>query len=464
MKHLIWPVIFFTGIPIIAVASARNATVRTACWAILVGLLGLGHLGGVVNFISMEHYRGPDRGFEFDFTFMFAIGLLLSRNFRAPRIEPQEKGMAPGFYFLLIFLVWCIIGIAGSIMPLYGAFAEVKWIRMLFLYYVVWSAGRSEADPRVFFNGVRLGFALGMLFVGYFGMTQKFLQHVYRVTATFDAPNTIPLFVNLAAPMVLAWILGDNKIERFDFVLSFLATGMALVAVVTTQSRLGMFLATAIIAATLVASNARKPSRRSIAATLAFVALGLIGGVLVLNTIITRIKTAPESSEQARDEFNVAAKLMAADKFFGVGLNNFSEAMTNVEKYRASTEVMANEEQSGVAHHLWLLTAAETGYVGLGVFVAFFAAIELHYLRFLFKRRTKAERAALGFLPQVVWATLFGNLALITQGFYEWAFRITPVSSQFIVISAFVSAAISRSTWTEGRGLGTCFDKTKPIV
>ena len=155
---------------------------------------------------------------------------------------------------------------------------------------------------------------------------------------------------------------------------------------------------------------------------------------------------------------------MAKDTLFGVGLNNFPITMTRIEKYKAQVEVMANEEESGVAHHLYLLTAAETGYPGLMLLLFIFASILLWYLRFLLRKRGKAESEALGFLPQVVWGALFGQLALFASGFFEWAFRITPVISQYFVASGAICAAIYRAGKQGEEGFGLAFSRNKGVT
>lgn len=460
MKYFIFLGIVLSGIPIIGMLSARNATIRSLCWMALTGCIAIGDMSGV-NFVSNESYRGTDRGFELTFTDMFAFGLLLSRSMRAPLVEASRKTVPSGFLVFCLFLGLGLIGVMTSLMPLYGFFTIWKMLRMLFLYWLVWSAGRVEADPQVFYEGVVRGLILGLMVVGIMGAKQKFVDHMYRVNSTFDHSNSIPLYVNLAAAPVFAWILGDHKMGRIEFFLGFGAVGAALVAVLATQSRLGILLAGVSVFASLLVSNGREASKRSRAAAVVFVMASVIGGIMVSDTLIDRVKNAPESSAEARDEFNVAAKLMATEHFFGVGLNNFSYTMTNVEKYRAQVEVMADEEQSGVAHHLYLLTAAETGYIGLIVLVLFFAMVQVPLIGFLLKKRSKAQKAALGFLPQVVIATLAGQYALFVSCFFEWAFRITPVTSQYFAVSAIMAAAVSRSEMSGESGLGLAFNRNK---
>jgi O-antigen ligase len=128
----------------------------------------------------------------------------------------------------------------------------------------------------------------------------------------------------------------------------------------------------------------------------------------------------------ARDEFNIAADKMAHDNIFGVGLNNFSHVLTITPKYNEHIEVMKNEEQAGVAHHIYLLTAAEMGYAGLLVFLVIIARFV--FIAFRFFRSSKSIEGSLAF------GIGLGFCALHASGFLEWALRITPVTYMFTII------------------------------
>ena len=151
----------------------------------------------------------------------------------------------------------------------------------------------------------------------------------------------------------------------------------------------------------------------------------LIGGFKAANSFLERIKNAPESSEAARVEFNIAAAKMAKDRWLGVGLNNFSRVLTDTPEYREHFSVMANETQAGVAHHIYWLTAAEIGFSGLAIFLILIGRLALiaawHGLR------------SGSFEGNLLIGLFFGFMALHLSGFLEWAMRITPVTYLFYI-------------------------------
>jgi hypothetical protein len=123
---------------------------------------------------------------------------------------------------------------------------------------------------------------------------------------------------------------------------------------------------------------------------------------------------------------------MLRDHPFGVGLNNFSYVLTSHTEYREHFEAMKNEEQAGVCHHIYWLTAAETGYLGLALYLAVIARFAWSALRGA--RRNQSIRGTLLF------GVFLGFGALQASGFYEWAFRLTPVMQLFAIQAAIAVA------------------------
>ncbi len=436
MKYFLFMLVFAGGIPAIAFAASQSPKLRSACYALLMFIPAMGDMSGI-NFFSVETYRGPDRGLELTLAEMFALGLMLSRQLGSYTDRSRPKKSAPGFFLLIVYAAIGAAGLSGALQPFFGMFTVIKFLRITMVYSILWTSATSEKDPSVFYKGVRRGLTAGLLYVGYMALSQKFIQHYYRVKGPFDHSNTIPLFVNPAAPTLLVWGLGDKRIGPIEFILMMGAVGAGLIAVVATQSRLGMMLAVTALAAAFFIATRLKLSGRAKATVLVFVVLAAIGGAMVAKTIIDRFLNAPESSEQAREEFKVAAKMMARDKLLGVGLNNFSETMTLVDKYNGHVEVMANEESAGVVHNIYWLSAAETGFVGMGVIILLYITIWWAVAKpgIIVKRGRKRN------LPEAVaLAAGVGQIALHMSGFFEWAFRITPVICQYLYIAACMSA------------------------
>ncbi|HEX9166533.1 MAG TPA: hypothetical protein VF862_11545, partial [Gemmatimonadales bacterium] len=135
--------------------------------------------------------------------------------------------------------------------------------------------------------------------------------------------------------------------------------------------------------------------------------------------------------------FNAAADQMLRDHPLGIGFNQFSWALSNVPRYRDNLVVMANEDQGGVAHHIYRLTAAELGWPGLVLFLGVVGRFLWLALRAGWRHRT-LEGSLLAMAG-------LGFAALHLSGFLEWGFRITPIFYLFLVMGGFAVALEERT-------------------
>ena len=376
-----------------------------------------------IHFISMEDYRGPDRGFEVtltDLIFLAVFPLVASK--RGVKWFPYNS--LP----LLGYGLCCFIATLKAPVPIYAWFTFYKLLKLYFVYWVAANSFRAGLTMEHMAHAY-LGIGTWMTFLA---LKQKYLFGMYRIKGPFDHSNTIPMYVILVLPVLYLWASCNPRLPRWKSLWGIFASLGLMFAVLATQSRAGLVLCGLSLLMVVGLSNLRFPSRRVRLLTLAIMTLAFLGGLKALGTIINRFETAPEESEMARTEFNIAADLMAKDNFFGVGLNSFSYVLTTEERYNGHIKVMANEEQAGVAHHIYRLTAAEMGYPGLVFFVLVWAGFWIRPLWVGRQGRGLPATLLLGF-P-------IGFQALYLIGFLEWAFRLTPVIYLYTIQAGVASA------------------------
>jgi hypothetical protein len=436
LKYIAFAGALLAGVPLMALVASTSEKWRRVLLAVLVFSAVLGDMASI-NFVSTENYRGPDRGFEVTLTDLVALGLALGLVLRPPgriRWLPFNTG-----WLLAGFALACVSTAAAPV-PLFGVFTLFKLARVYLVYWCVANVLATERsiDP------LRWGWVAIGVFTAALALKQKYLDGLYRISGPLDHSNGIPLYSNLIIPALLLWGLTDRRLSRQQAGLTILASLGLVFAVVATQSRAGTVLSGACVFGALGVANLRASSRR-VSATTAFVlACVVAGGVVAADTIVRRFQEAPESSEEARHEFNAAAKLMAADHRFGVGLNSFSRVLTDEPRYHQFIEVMKGEEQAGVAHHIYWLTAAETGYPGLVVFLIVIG-------RFAWQAGWMAWRHRAYFEGLLLAGSLLGFCALHAQGTLEWGLRITPITFVFAVACATVAGVSERLRDLEAR-------------
>jgi len=424
MKYAALAVALVLGVPILAMAAAAYARVRNYLFAAMVFATVLGAHGSI-NLMSRELYRGPDRGFEITSVDLACWALMIAMTVRFPgRIQWFPRSST---WLLAFFLYACVVW-ALAPEPLYGAFSIWKCIRMYCLYWCTVNCLKLGV-PR---NYLWLGYAGAASVIVVLALQQKLLYHIYRIPATFDHSNTVPLYSNLLLPVLMIWGLRDTPRAPWRGAISILLSLGLLFAVLCTFSRVGIVLSGMCVVGATIWTNLRVASVRLRIASVALAMLLGAGAVRAAIPIIERFRTAPEASEAARDEFNYSAQLILLDHPFGVGLNNFSYILTAERKYREHFRAMANEEQAGVCHHIYWLTIAEMGYIGLALYLAIVVRFGWAALRGALRRKTPEGTLLFG--------VFLGIVALQCSGFYEWAFRVTPVMQMFVISAAMAAA------------------------
>jgi O-antigen ligase len=433
MKYLLFSIISIFGVPLMTLAAVSSERIWKLLIVFLVFSTALGDMANI-NFLSMEYYRGPDRGFEVNLTDLICVALILTLIFKHHtelKLWPKNTGI-----MFLIFTI-SIVSIMNANQPILSLFTLFKMAKFYLLFWCLSNhihCGKGQ-------NEVIAGFILSGLFVTALAVQQKYLHGIYRVHGPFDHSNTIPLYLNMFAPILLAWLMTTANIQRWQLLLGLLSVLGMTFAVVATFSRAGTALNVLAMISVIAYVMFRKRGIRVSVISGLFMAALILGGSLAADSIINRIKNAPVESEQARDEFNEIARLMAEDNIFGVGLNHFSHQLTNTDKYRENLDVMSNEEQGGVAHHIYLLTAAELGYIGLVSFVILL--LRFHFIAFWNSFNKKEDVGAIFF------AILVGLTSLHASGFLEWAFRITPVTYMFAITAALLTGMNSTNVLLE---------------
>lgn len=432
MKFILFYVALLVGIPVIAGATAFSKKLKyLALIAMITSFLFNSQFS--INLMSMEQYRGPVRGFEITIADIVAVGLIIGMLLRTG----SKIVWKPRFTMMLLaFFVFSLINVYRSEYQVYGWFAVWQLFRMGLMYWCISNFFATEEYSRTSIRVLMSAYTVTALILTVIALKQKYLDGIYRIFAFFDHSNTVPSFALFFLCAIMVWVLTDSDLKSIPFFIA-LTSGLGMtVAILSTGSRTGIVTAAGSLVAALVIANFRKKSTR-IKFTTIFLALCMIaGGVMVIDTVIDRFLNAPEESEEARNEFEIAAIMMADDYSTGVGINQYSQVLTVNEDYRQHISVMKYEEQAGVAHHIYLLTAAEMGWGGMYFFIFIIAAFILSMFAHGISWKSDEQRLLL--------ALVVGFGAVFAIGMYEWVLRQSPVLYQLAVASAFSQALITR--------------------
>lgn len=428
MKYIAFFIMLLAGVPAMTSFALGSTKGRSLLTSILIASTSFGSYGKI-NFVSMESYRGPDRGFEMTLTDLICLALNLAIILK---FGNKVRWIPPRIGLLALLFLIGVVSLFNAGVPLYGMFTLFKLVRMFCLYWCMVNVLETGIDVDTLWRGYIL---IGLIMT-WLTLKQKYLNGMYRVTGPFDAPNSIPLYVNVSLAMLLTWAVSDRRFTMRQAALTLFCVLGMLFSVIATASRAGMFLGALTLLIALATATIRAPNARSVTVSVTFLALLIAGGIKTANSIANRVKEAPKSSEQARIEFNEAARAMLHDHPYGIGLNNFSWELTYHLEYRRYLVVMANEKEAGVCHHIYNLTAAELGWPGLVVYVT----LILSFVWMAFR----ASRFNTSIECQLLFGMALGALALHLQGFLEWGLRITPVMQNFLMSCGIIAGLTRR--------------------
>lgn len=395
--------------------------------------------------VLFRDYRGTDRGYGITVADLLAGGLLLwlvtSGRDRRSRIWVPWNTLP----YLALAAVACV-STWQSPVPELGFFTLHKLLRGFFLYWVLVNCVRSPREIRA----VVAGLLATLLFQGWVVFHDKWIsgEVVYRVLGTFPHPNSLAMYVNMVLPLALALLLTGGRLRLRDPLLCLLVAG-ALIVVVFTRSRAAMVLAAGVVLFQPCYQFMLGPSRRIIVLVGCGLLVLAVLGASLGPSIQRRFRSAPDQSALTRVYFNDAARAMARDHPFGVGLNAFSWTLANTEYYwlvypdkkdvpdrLAFRQSEAGRRRLGTAHNIYFLWAAETGWGGLACWLLWAGRFLLRNLRELRRNRHPEQRALLLGL-------LFAAVTFHLQGWLEWVGRQTQVFYLFLVLGGLL-AALSR--------------------
>lgn len=374
-----------------------------------------------INFVSMEWYRGDTRGFEFGVTDWMVISLIIVMA-RSPRWRKQKLELfPPNASLMLAYFGVALVSLLVAYVPVYAGFGVFKLLRAFAVYWVAYNYLRSEEDVRFILMILAAIVAMEFLFV----LKQRF-SGVYRAPGTTPHSNTLALYINMLNMLFFAFMLGERSKKAIIY---WACVGMGSLVVLATFSRgalAAMVVGYALVTALSFYDRA-KSHKVQVIGILLLAALPVV--IKVAPAIIDRFINAPEASGESRHLANEAARAMANDHLFGVGINNYSHVINETEYVR----FIDNPVDRGIVHNVYLLHACEMGWPGLVVFLLMIGNFLRIGLQLIRKRRDNV----LSFFATGI---VVGMFALWFQSLLEWAFRQTYITVQFFMLAGFLAA------------------------
>lgn len=421
-KYIIFFLVILIGVPIGFAFAKKSPLCEKVLWFLLLFFTAKTE---DINFFSMESYRGTSRGFEIglvDITALILFLLLFSRR------EEKPLELPAGTFLYFLYFMFSAISIINSDVYIYSFFELWKMIRMYFYFFVVYNLISSFKDIKQFL----IYMYIIVIFITLIVLKQKYLEGMFQTMGPFPHQNSLVMYMIVYGSIFLSYVLNYKKVNVYVWIIAF---GACAIDILSTLSRGGMAVFSLSIFIIFLLSYAHKFTLRKIGVTMLFFILG--SGVLykASDTILERIQTAPEESLDVRVVLALAAQNMANDKILGVGLNNFGLKINPPYWYGEHIPRESSDEKGGLVETVYLMVAAETGWLNLGVFITMLLFFYMkNFKNYLAMKKKKFRQYR--FIP----IALIGALTSIyLQSTLEWVLKQTNNFYQLMFIFALIA-------------------------
>lgn len=439
-KDLIALALLFVAIPTGILVAAFSQRARDAAFFLMVaGTVVTDRFD--VNLLSHYWYRGTSRGLEFSFVDLLAISVFVG-SFLMPRPGKSRFYWPASFGLMLVFFLYAAVSVMLSEPKVYGVFELFKMVRGFFLFLAAAFYVRSQRELGI----LVLALGCAVCFEGVWALKQRLIGGIDRVPGTLEHENSLSMYVCLVAPIFVA--ATTSSLPRLLRILSFAAIGAAALCSVLTISRAGIpIFALVMLGATAFCVPWRITPKKLLA--VALIVLCIAGlSFKTWDSLKERYAEATfadeylDDQQEGRGYYLRVAKVIVEDKFFGVGLNNWSfwvskkygamvgrpyDEYGDVHGNKPDDQTIEDLVWAAPAHNLAALTVGELGIPGLILFGLLWARWFQMSLRFFFKRTPEAmHRLGVGLF--------FCLCGIFLHSLTEWTFRQTHIFLTFNIL------------------------------
>lgn len=407
-----------------ALVAWLRANPRKMHWAYFgLGLLPFmtGALNLDASIISWPTWSGYAKGLVI--TVEDTLALAIVTVLRKPR------GMPPLIGFFALYLVAVTMSVSVSNIPTATWFYVFQVLRMILLFWAVAKiAGNDDA-----LRWLAMGLAAGVSYQAGMCIWQK-AGGAFQTPGTMGHQNLLGMMSHFVMLPLLAMLLGG---VRSRLMMLGVFSSLIVVALGASRGTVGFSL---MGVAALIALSIYRRSTPHKWRMVGFAALALaVTSPFIYQGMEKRFIQLDRATGgyDERAAFERAAKLMFADHPMGVGANQYI-VVANTQGYSSRGGVTwSSGSLSTNVHNLYLLAAAETGWIGRATLMLLFAAIIFAGLRFAFQSRRDPR-------GDIVLGATVAVAVTAAHSLYEWIWVTFPAQYVF-VISAGIISGLMRS-------------------
>ena len=374
--------------------------------------------------VSWAAWPGFVKGLEVSLLDAVALAILIG--------HPRNRLFLPFKLPFLFYILAVLLSAFQANVPQAALFYAWQLARMFLLAAAIATACEDERAPRAILAGLVIGLGVQAALA----LVDRFTGSI-QTGGAFGHQNLLGMASHLVALPALALLMAGG---RGWVPLLGPAAGVVTAIAGASRATIGLF-GIGFIGVVLLTGLRKWTKRKGVVALLSLLALAAVAP-LASNSLERRFSAAPiGDSYDERGAFEDAARMIIRDYPMGVGANQYV-IVANTSLYLDEAGVVATRgSRAAHVHNVYLLAAAETGYLGLVALLALIAwPMAIAFRHGWRHRHDERGELMLGLGTALVIVSL--------HSFYEWIF----VSFEFQYVFAVALGLIAGLAYQPSAG------------
>ena len=323
---------------------------------------------------------------------------------------------------ITIYIVYLLLRTLLQPVPVFG-FQQLYYLFPYALLFIIISQLQINKKEKLFISNTFLfSFIISILFGVYLQAKHSSFSNFSRLQLTWANSNYLASYLLVTIGFVVfSWKTSREKWIRYIALASLV---VALIFMLWTQSRGGLVSLILVLLFIYIIYSIKQRKRLHIIISIALLLLLVISSYFVFKTI------RPQTVTFRARIYKADAEYIKHNWLAGSGLGTF---VREFPQYRLSDyKLIGQEDIISHAHNEFIEIWAETGIIGLALFIIFLIALFGQY-----KRNLKSNN------KYFIYAIAFSLILLLIHNLFSITMRIPPILIYFFILAGLLSANYS---------------------
>ncbi len=323
---------------------------------------------------------------------------------------------------IAIYIVYLLLRTLLQPVPVFG-FQQLYYLFPYSLLFIIISQLQINNKEKLFISNTFLfSFIISIVFGVFLQAKHSSFSNFSRLQLTWANSNYLASYLLVTIGfIVFSWKTSKEKWIRYIALASLV---VALIFLLWTQSRGGLVSLILVLLFIYIIYAIKQRKKLHIIISVSLLLLLVISSYFVFKTI------RPQTVTFRTRIYKSAAEYIKHNYLFGSGLGTF---VRDFPKYRLTDyKLLGQEDIISHAHNEFIEIWAETGIIGLALFIIFLIALFGQY-----KRNLKSNN------KYFIYAIAFSLILLLIHNLFSITMRIPPILIYFFILAGFLSADYS---------------------